>query len=92
MTRGHFQACALRHFCAFLFLAAVIEVVFISNSINIIIIHVIEAVVIFVEAIWTTFFTTLPTSLFCKSYVLIYCVWRLFSDTLTQTITKEKNE
>ena len=74
MTRGHFQACALRHFCAFLFLAAVIEVVVISNSINIIIIHVIEAVVIFVEAIWTTFFTTLPTSLFCKNYVLIYCV------------------
>lgn len=73
MTRGHFQACALRHFCAFLLLAAVVEFVFISNSI-IVIIPVKEAAVIFVEAIWTTFFTTLPTPLFCKSDVLVYCV------------------
>ena len=73
MTRGHLQACALRRFCAFLLLAAVVEVVFISNSI-IIIVPVIEAVVIFVEVIWTTFFATLPTSLFCKSDVLIYCM------------------
>ena len=56
-----------------IFLAAVVEVVFISNSIDIIIIPVIEAAVIFVEAIWTTFFATLPSPLFCKSDVLIYC-------------------
>lgn len=43
-----------------------VEVVFISNSI-IIIVPGEEAVVIFVEAETTTFFTTLPTSLFCKT-------------------------